>query len=97
MPLGLVSTEALLISHSTHSVKLPFFQKAQIVNLVCIRDCREGVYAQDKLNIQANAPSPLLPQTSVQNQVGGGAYFWELVYISYISYIIYIFYVLFGL
>ena len=40
-----------------------------------IKDCeerREEAYAQDELNIQANAPSPLLPQSSVQK---GGAYF----------------------
>ena len=30
------------------------------------------MYARDELNIQANAPSPLLPQSSVQNRVGGG-------------------------
>ena len=69
MPLSLVSTKALLISHSTHSVKLSFFQKAPIVKLVCIKDCEEwgrGVYTQDKMNIQAKAPSPLLSQSSVQ-------------------------------
>ena len=35
---------------------------------------KEGVYAQDELNVRANAPSPLMPQSSVQN---GGAYFQE--------------------
>ena len=30
------------------------------------------MYARDELNIRANAPSPLLPQSSVQNRVGGG-------------------------
>ena len=34
----------------------------------------EGVYARDELNIRANAPSPLLPQSSVQNRVGGGGW-----------------------
>ena len=36
---------------------------------------REGAYARGKLNIQANAPSPLFPKSSVQK---GGAYFREL-------------------
>ena len=31
MPLDLVSIQALLLSQSTHSVKLPFFQKATAV------------------------------------------------------------------
>ena len=30
------------------------------------------MYARDELNIGANAPSPLLPQSSLQNRVGGG-------------------------
>ena len=82
MPLNLVSTQAPLISHSTRSTKLLFFQKPAavvvIVDLVCIQDYeerREGVYAQDELSIQANTPSPLLPRSSVQN---GRPYFWEL-------------------
>ena len=36
---------------------------------------REEAYARDELNIRANAPSPLLPKSSVQK---GGAYFREL-------------------
>ena len=43
------------------------FSKAWIVNLVHITNCEDrvkwGEYAQDKLNIHANAPSPLLPQS----------------------------------
>ena len=58
-----------LISHSTPSVKLPFFQKAvvvvMIVDLVRIKDCKERREG-DKLNIRANALFPLLPQSSVQ-------------------------------
>ena len=66
MLLGLVSTQAPLISLSTRSEKLPFFQKAMVVvmiiNLVRIKDCEElragaYMYARDKLNIRANAPS----------------------------------------
>ena len=34
VPLGLVSTQAPLISRSTHSVKLPFFQKALAVVVI---------------------------------------------------------------
>ena len=80
---GLVSTQALLISCSTHSVKLPFFQKAAAV-VVIVRfkttiERREGAYARDKLNIQSNAPSLLLSKSSVQK---GGAYFWELTVLS---------------
>jgi len=44
-----------------------------IADLTRIKDCKEwsegmegGVYAQDKLNIRANAPSQLLHQSSVQ-------------------------------
>jgi len=66
MLLGLISAQRSLISHCT--AKLPFYQKAMavmvIVNLACIKDCeewRKGAYAQDKWNIQANPPSPLLP------------------------------------
>ena len=67
VPLGLVSTQALLISRSTRSAKLPFFQKAAavvvIVKFMRIQDYkerREGAYAPDELNIWANAPFPLL-------------------------------------
>ena len=82
VPLGLVSTQAPPISRSTGSVKLPFFRKAVavvvIVDFACIQDYeewREGEYARDKLNIQANAPSPLWSESSVQE---GGTYFREL-------------------
>ena len=58
VPLGLVSMQAPLISHSTRSVKLPFFQKAAavfiIVEFARIQDYekrREGVYVRDELNI----------------------------------------------
>ena len=56
--LALVSAQAPLISHSTHSAKLPFFQKAvamvMIVEFAHIQDYEEwmeGVYARDELNI----------------------------------------------
>ena len=86
VPLGLVSTQAQLISRSTRPVKLPFFQKAAsvvvIVEFARIQDYgerREGVNARDELNIRANAPSPLLFKNSVQK---GGAYFRELTVYS---------------
>ena len=50
IPLGLVYTQVLLISHGTHSVKLPFFQKGAIVVMnVNMYICDElgGAYAQD--------------------------------------------------
>ena len=82
--LGLVSTQVPLISCSTHSVKLPFFQKALAV-VVIVKFARSysrlreteggGAYAQDELNIRASAPSPLLSKSGVQK---GGAYFREL-------------------
>ena len=62
MPLGLVSTQAQLISHSTHSAKLPFFHffffsescgscfDCQI-RMYDYEKWREGAYARDKLNI----------------------------------------------
>ena len=79
VPLGLVSMQAPLISRSTRSAKLPFFQKAAmvvvIVEFVRIQDYdewREGAYVQDELNTRANTPSPLLSKSSVQK---GGAVF----------------------
>ena len=36
----------------------------------------KGAYARDEMDIQANAPSPLLSKRSVQKG-GGGAYFRE--------------------
>ena len=78
VPSGLVSMQAALISRSTCSAKLPFLQKAAavvvIVEFVLIQDYeewREGAYARDELNIQANAPSLLLSKSSVQKWGGG--------------------------
>ena len=80
--LGLVSTQAPLISHCTRSAKLSFCQKAvtvvMIVEFARIQDYdewKEGAYVRDELNIQANAPSPFLSK-SVQK---GGVYFRELM------------------
>ena len=82
MPFGLVSMQALLIFRSIRPAKPLFFQKATsiivIVEFARIQDYeewREGTYARDELNIQANAPSPHLSKSSVQK---GEAYFWEL-------------------
>ena len=77
LPLGLVSTQALLISRCTCSATLLLFQKALaviiVIEFVRIQDYeeqREG-YAQDELNIRANAPSPLFSKRSVQKEGGG--------------------------
>ena len=58
VPLVLVSMQVPLISCGTCSAKLSFFQKAVavvvIVDFTCIQgyeERREGVYAQDELNI----------------------------------------------
>ena len=58
VPLGLVSMQVPLISHSIHSAKLSLFQKTAavivIVKFACIQDYeeqRKGAYALDKLNI----------------------------------------------
>ena len=66
VPLGLVSTQAPLISHSTRLAKLPFLQKAAtvivIVEFTRIQDYnerRERAYVRDKLNIRTNAPPHL--------------------------------------
>ena len=87
VPLGLVSTQAPLISRSTRSAKLPFFHKVVavvvIVEFTHIQDYeerREGAYARDKLNIRANDPSPFLSKSSVQK--GGGHIFGSLQYTS---------------
>ena len=77
--LAFVSVQVPLISCSTCSTKLLFFQKALavvvIVEFVHIQEWREGAYARDELNIWANAPSPLLSTSSVQKV---GTYFREL-------------------
>ena len=74
VPLGLVSMQAPLISCSTRSAKLSFFQKAvAVVVIVEFKTTRmEGVYARDELNIRANAPSPLL--SKVVSKKGGGVF-----------------------
>ena len=62
-----------------------FFKKAVavvvIVDFARIQnydDLREGAYARDKLNIQANAPTLLLSKSHVQK----GAHFQELTVIA---------------
>lgn len=53
MALPLVSTQAPLILHL-----LSLFENAvAVVMIVNLKEQRERVYAQDKLNIQPNAPS----------------------------------------
>ena len=78
VPLGLVSTQAQLISRSTRPAKLPFFQKAAsvvvIVEFARIQDYeerREGAYTRDELNIRANAPSHFCLKVACKK--GGGA------------------------
>ena len=58
VPLGLVATQAQLISRSTRSAKLPFFQKAAavvvIVDFARIQGYEERMersYARDEVNI----------------------------------------------
>ena len=55
---------------------LSLFQKAlaviiviEVVHIQDYEELREG-YAQDKLNIRANAPSPLFSKSSVQKGLG---------------------------
>ena len=67
--------------HSTHSVNLLFLLKAAAVvmsvEFVCIQDYkerREGVYARDELNIQANAPHFCLKVVCKKGGVFSGAY-----------------------
>ena len=60
----------------------------------CIQDYekwREGAYAQDKLNIRANAPSPLLSKLVCKK---GGAYFWELMVLhnTYVHKMLFVFF-----
>ena len=66
MPLVFAATQVTLIVRSAHSAKLLLFAAVVIVNLGHTQDREEWrrVYAQDELN----APSPLLPQSSVQNR-----------------------------
>ena len=75
VPLGLVSTQAPLIS-SSNTFSEAARQSSYLSNLCDHKERREGAYARDKLNIRANAPSPRLPKSSVQK---GGAYFQELM------------------
>ena len=77
MPLGLVSTQGPLISSSTRSLKLPFIQKVAAVIVRIVWETVGRTYVQDKINIQANIPSPLLTQSSVQK---GGCIFGSLRY-----------------
>ena len=41
-----------------------------------------GARSGDKLNIQANAPSPLLLQSSIQKGEGEGVFFEDLWYLQ---------------
>ena len=84
MPLGLVLTQALLISCSTHLSKLLYFQKAAavvtIIDPMHIKDCeeqRKGSICTRQIEYSSNRPLPTFPQSSVQKE-GGGVYFWEL-------------------
>ena len=53
MSLSVVSTQALLISSNTYSVKLAFFQKAVAVHHDCQpRAQKWGTYAQDYISEQ---------------------------------------------
>ena len=79
-PLGLVATQAPMISSNTGSAEQLFFQKAAAVVMIfkfvhLQEKWRDGAYTRDKLNIQAKAPSLLLSKSSVQNK---GAYFREI-------------------
>ena len=79
MLLRLVSTLVPLISWSTCSSKLPFFQKAAPVVMIvkCMWGTAGGMFARDKTK---NAPSTLLPQSRVQ-EGGEGHIFGSLWYI----------------
>ena len=82
VPLGLVSTNCrwfpiVHIQRSCHCFRKPR-QSSWLSNLrVRTQTTRNvgGAYAWDKLNIRANAPSPLFSTSSMQKKE---AYFWEL-------------------
>ena len=78
--LGLVSMQVPLISCSTRSVKLLFFQKATavvvIVKFKTTRTGGRGVCTR-RTEYSSKRPIPLLSKSSVQKG-GGGAHFWEL-------------------
>ena len=87
-PLSPLTMHVASISINTSAVDFLYyiFIKATIISESCAscRNCQVrmwrtegGTFAQDKMNIWANAPSPLLPQSSVQKR-GGGAHFGEL-------------------
>ena len=73
-----VNTNSTDFPKQTFSEVAIFFWKAAAVNVIVdivhIKDCAEsrGAYARDELKIRANAPSPLLSQTSVK--MGGGIF-----------------------
>ena len=88
VPLGLVATQAQLISRSTRSAKLPFFQKAAAIVVIVdfariqgYEERKEGAYARDAVNIRANAPAPVLSKSSVQKGGRRGVFFGNLRYI----------------
>ena len=71
MLFGLISTQAPLITCSTHSSKLPFIQKAAAI-VVIVWGMTWGAYTWDEINIQANVPSALC--LKVVCKKGGGIF-----------------------
>ena len=78
MPLGLVSTQASLISCSTRSSKLPFIQKAAAI-VTIVWGTVGGAYGWDKINIWTNTPSPTFGSKFCAKSWEGGAYFGKLM------------------
>ena len=82
MALGLVSTQALLISCSTHSSKLPFIQKAVSVVVQLCEERREGRMHETKL-IFKQMPPPHFCLEVVCKKGGGvisGAYGTQILH-----------------
>ena len=81
MPLDLVSIQALLLSHSTHSVKLPFFQKATaVITLIKLEYTitrKQGRMLKNKRVFQQTLPPHFCLKVVCKYGGGGGGHIFR--------------------